>query len=95
MVFPALCWSVLDRAINLIYKTCLDDLVRQSEINYSRWKNLRHKKARLSTEKVEVLIKIHPRHALWVASSQFATECGQTSPAYDEANQTLPNENTG
>ena len=62
--------SMQDRAITLIYKTGLDDLVRQSEISYSRWKNLRHKKVRLSTEEVEVLVKIYPQYALWVASGQ-------------------------
>ncbi len=84
-----------DRAITLIYKTGLDDLVRQSEISYSRWKNLRHKKVRLSTEEVEVLVKIYPQYALWVASGQIAPECGQTSPEYEEANRNLTSQNAG
>ncbi|WP_374438027.1 hypothetical protein [Pseudomonas panipatensis] len=87
--------SMQDRAIALIYKTGLDDLVRQSEINYSRWKNLRHKKARFSTEEVEVLVKIYPQYALWIASGQVAPESGQTSPEYDEANANLSSQNAG
>ena len=87
--------SIQDRAITLIYKAGLDDLVRRSEINYSRWKNLRHKKARVSTEEVEVLVKLYPNYALWIASGQIAPECGQTSPDYDEANRNLPNQNAG
>jgi hypothetical protein len=87
--------SMQDRAITLIYKTGLDDLVRQSEISYSRWKNLRHKKVRLSTEEVEVLVKIYPQYALWVASGQIAPECGQTSPEYEEANRNLTSQNAG
>lgn len=87
--------SMQDRAITLIYKTGLDDLVRQSEISYSRWKNLRHKKVRLSTEEVEVLVKIYPQYALWVASGQTAPECGQTSPEYEEANRNLTSQNAG
>ncbi len=87
--------SMQDRAITLIYKTGLDDLVRQSEISYSRWKNLRHKKVRLSTEEVEVLVKIYPQYALWVASGQTAPECGQTSPEYEEANRNLISQNAG
>ncbi|WP_256665348.1 MULTISPECIES: hypothetical protein [Pseudomonas] len=87
--------SMQDRAITLIYKTGLDDLVRQSEISYSRWKNLRHKKVRLSTEEVEVLVKIYPQYALWVASGHTAPECGQTSPEYDEANRNLTSQNAG
>ncbi|EPD6593875.1 hypothetical protein [Pseudomonas aeruginosa] len=87
--------SMQDRAIALIYKTGLDDLVRKSEINYSRWKNLRHKKARLSTEEVEVLVKIYPQYALWIASGNIAPECGQTSPDYDEANRNLISQSAG
>ncbi|MFC2974083.1 hypothetical protein ACFOJE_17935 [Azotobacter bryophylli] len=87
--------SIQDRAIALIYKAGLDDLVRQSEINWSRWKNLRHKKARISTEEIEVLVKIYPRYALWLASGQIAPECGQTSPEYDEARSALPSQNAG
>lgn len=76
--------SIQDRAVALIYKTGLDDLVRQSTISYSRWKNLRHKRVRLSTEEVEVLVKIYPQYALWVVSGQVAPESGQISPDYDE-----------
>lgn len=81
--------------MTLIYKTGLDDLVRQSSISYSRWKNLRHKRVRLSTEEVEVLVKIYPQYALWVASGQIAPESGQTSPDYDEANQNISNQHAG
>lgn len=87
--------SMQDRAIALIYKAGLDDLVRKSEINYSRWKNLRHKKARLSTEEVEVLVKLYPQYALWVASGEIAPECGQVSPEYDEANRNLTSQGAG
>ncbi|MDF3863002.1 hypothetical protein P3W53_00910 [Pseudomonas denitrificans (nom. rej.)] len=87
--------SMQDRAVALIYKTGLDDLVRQSSISYSRWKNLRHKRVRLSTEEVEVLVKIYPQYALWVASGQIAPESGQTSPDYDAVNQNISNQHAG
>lgn len=79
----------------MIYKAGLDELVRQSDISWSRWKNLRHRKARISTEEVEVLVKLFPSYALWIASGQVAPEAGQTSPDYDEANRNLPNQNAG
>lgn len=78
--------SIQDRAIALIYKTGLDELVRQSDINYSRWKNLRHRKARLSTEEIEVLVRIYPQYALWIVSGRTIPESGQTSPEFDSAN---------
>lgn len=76
--------SMQDRAVALIYKTGLDDLVRQSSISYSRWKNLRHKRVRLSTEEVEVLVKIYPQYALWIVSGTTAPESGQVSPELDD-----------
>ncbi|WP_371040460.1 hypothetical protein, partial [Pseudomonas putida] len=77
--------SIQNRAIALIYMTGLDDLVRKSEISYSRWKNLRHKKARISTEEIEVLVQLYPQYALWLASGRTIPESGQTSPDIDEA----------
>lgn len=85
----------MERAIALIYKTGLDELVRQSDISYVRWKNLRHRKARMSTEEVEALVKIYPKYALWLASGETAPDCGQTSPEYDEANRNLTSQNAG
>lgn len=79
----------------MIYKAGLDELVRQSDITWSRWKNLRHRKARISTEEVEVLVKLFPSYALWIASGQVAPESGQTSPEYDQANSNLSNQNVG
>nr|WP_288255853.1 hypothetical protein [uncultured Pseudomonas sp.] len=73
----------------------LDKLVRQSDITWRRWKNLRHRKARISTEEVEVLVKLFPSYALWIASGQVAPEAGQTSPEYDQANSNLPNQSAG
>ncbi|MDF3933400.1 hypothetical protein [Pseudomonas citronellolis] len=87
--------SIQDRAIALIYKAGLDDLVRASEINYSRWKNIRHKTVRISSEELDVLVRVFPQYALWLASGQTAPECGQTSPEYDEANRNLTSQNVG
>lgn len=87
--------SIQDRAIALIYKAGLDELVRHSEITWSRWKNLRHRKARISTEEIEVLVKMFPGYALWIASGQVAPDSGQTSPEYDEAHSSLPSQNAG
>ncbi|MDV3439683.1 MULTISPECIES: hypothetical protein [Pseudomonadaceae] len=79
--------SIQERAIALIYKTGLDYLVRESEINYSRWKNLRHRKVRMSTEELEVLVRLYPHYGLWLATGKVAPEVGQTSPAHDDAHE--------
>ncbi|WP_312904201.1 hypothetical protein [Stutzerimonas nitrititolerans] len=86
---------IQDRAIALIYKAGLDELVRASEINYSRWKNIRHKTVRVSSEELDVLVRVFPQYALWLASGKVAPECGQTSPDYDEANRNLTSQNAG
>ncbi len=79
----------------MIYKAGLDELVRASEINYSRWKNIRHKTVRVSSEELDVLVRVFPQYALWLASGKVAPECGQTSPDYDEANRNLTSQNAG
>ena len=81
--------SIQDRAITLINKAGFDTLVRASEIGYTRWHGVKYKKARMSTEELEVLTKIYPRYALWVMTGNVAPEAGQTSPDYDEANTAL------
>jgi len=87
--------SMQERAITLIYKTGLDELVRKSPIGHARWKNVRHKTTRISSEELEVLVSLYPQYALWIASGEVAPECGQTSPDYDEANRNLTNQNAG
>lgn len=87
--------SIQDRAIALIYKKGLDDLVRESPINYARWKNVRHRTTRISSEELDALLKIYPRYAYWLASGKIAPEIGQTSPDYDEANEKLDEQNAG
>lgn len=87
--------SIQERAIALIYKTGLDELVRKSQIGHARWKNVRHKNTRISSEELDVLVSIYPQYALWLASGTMAPEAGQTSPEYDEANRNLTNQNAG
>lgn len=62
---------------------------------YERWKSVSKGAVRVSTEEIDVLVRIYPRYALWLASGQIAPESGQTSPAYDEAHSNLPTPNAG
>ncbi|POB02412.1 hypothetical protein C1949_13275 [Halopseudomonas oceani] len=87
--------SIQERAITLIYMTGLDELVRKSPIGHARWKNVRHKTTRISSEELDVLVAIYPQYALWLAGGKIAPECGQTSPEYDEANRNLTNHHAG
>lgn len=57
--------------------------------NYDRWRSVSKGAVRVSTEEIDVLVKIFPQYALWLASGQIAPEAGQTSPDYDEANAKL------
>lgn len=63
--------------------------------NYDRWRSVSKGAVRVSTEEIDVLVKIFPQYALWLASGQIAPEAGQTSPVYDEANKNLPNQSAG
>ena len=85
--------SIQERAITLLNMAGFDRLVRESEISYSRWHGVKYKKARMSTEELEVLNRIYPDYSLWIMTGNVAPEIGQTSPEYDEANKNLKGQN--
>lgn len=53
--------------------------------DYERWRSVSKGIVRVSTEEIDVLVRIYPQYALWLASGQIAPDCGQTSPEYEEA----------
>jgi hypothetical protein len=63
--------------------------------DYERWRNVSKGAVRVSADEIDVLVKIYPQYALWLASGKIAPEIGQTSPDYDEANQNLSSPNAG
>lgn len=63
--------------------------------DYERWRSVSKGIVRVSTEEIDVLVKIYPQYALWLASGQIAPEVGQTSPDYEEANRNLSQPNAG
>lgn len=63
--------------------------------DYERWRSVSKGIVRVSTEEIDVLVKIYPQYALWLASGQTAPEVGQTSPDYDEANRNLSQPHAG
>ena len=70
-------------------------LIKHSEIGLNRWHTVRFKDVRMSTEELEILVKLYPQYTMWLASGQIAPEIGQTSPDYDEANRNLSQSNAG
>ncbi|NLY16346.1 MAG: DNA-binding protein [Gammaproteobacteria bacterium] len=68
---------------------------KQTGIDRYRWGNIRNGKARLSDAEISAVAKLFPAYALWLISGEIAPEIGQTSPAYDEANQRLQDQNAG
>lgn len=77
--------SSADRARLLIKKI---GPKRASELGggrHDRWLSVSKGAVRVSTEEIDVLVRIYPQYALWLASGQIAPECGQTSPEYEEA----------
>ncbi len=61
--------------------------------DYERWRSVSKGIVRVSTEEIDVLVKIYAHYALWLASGQIAPKVGQTSPDYDEANRNLSRHN--
>ena len=85
--------SSADRARLLIKKTGPKRLSTLSGTEHSRWLNVSKGAVRVSTDEIDVLVKIFPKYALWLASGNIHPECGQTSPEYDEANSNLLKQN--
>lgn len=63
--------------------------------DYDRWKNISRGIIRIGADELEILEKAFPNYALWLISGKVAPEIGQTSPAYDEANQKLDSQHVG
>lgn len=87
--------SIQSRARTLIDKAGIDRLVRQGEISHSRWQSVRYKDIRMSTEELEILQAVFPQYRLWLISGEVMPESGQVSPAYDEADRNLSDQNAG
>lgn len=87
--------SSADRARSLIKTVGPKKLSQMSETDHSRWLNVSKGAVRVSTDELDVLVKIYPQYALWLASGQIVPEAGQTSPDYDEANRNLSQTNAG
>lgn len=84
-----------DRARLLIKMYGPKRISTESGTDHNRWKSLSKGAVRISTEEIDVLVKIYPQYALWLASGEIAPAAGQTSPAYDEANRNLSQPNAG
>ncbi len=85
-----------DRIRTLIDKAGLDVLAKKTDITGTRWRTVRYdSRTRISTNEVQELVSIFPSYALWLTTGNIAPEIGQTSPAYDEANEKLIEPNVG
>lgn len=74
-----------DRARLLIKMYGPKRISTESGTDHNRWKSLSKGAVRISTEEIDVLVKIYPQYALWLASGKVAPEAGQISPNYNAA----------
>lgn len=85
-----------ERIRTLIDIAGLDNLAKKTEIAGTRWRTVRYdKRTRISTQEMQALIALYPQYGLWLSTGNVAPEIGQTSPAYDEANEKLHGQNVG
>lgn len=73
-----------DRARVLIKMHGPKKISAESNTDHNRWKSLSKGVVRVSTEEIDILVKIYPQYALWLVNGQIAPEIGQTSPVYDQ-----------
>lgn len=85
-----------ERIRQLIDIAGIDNLTKQTEIPGTRWRTVRYdKRTRISTQEVQALLQLYPQYGMWLSLDRIAPEAGQTSPAYDEANKKLIEQNAG
>lgn len=68
---------------------------KQTGIDRYRWGNIRSGKVRVSSEDIDAVVSLFPNWAFWLTTGNIAPEIGQTSPAYDLANEKLQEPNAG
>jgi len=48
--------------------------------DYDRWRSISKGAIRVSTEEVDVLVKLYPQYALWLVTGNQTTEIEQLTP---------------
>lgn len=87
--------DMADRARHLLDLISLSELAEPNSSTYVRWQNIKRGRARFSTAEIEQLGTVLPAYRWWLLTGEVMPEVGQTSPAYDEANRKLHNQNVG
>lgn len=85
--------DITDRAMLLLGKISLSELAVTNSKEYVRWQNIKRGSARMAAIEVEQLGNAFPQYRYWLISGEVMPEAGQTSPAYDEANEKLDEPN--
>lgn len=87
--------DITDRAKLLLDLAKLEDLAKPNSKEYVRWQNIKRGRARFGALEIEELGKLMPSYRWWLMSGEVMPEVGQTSPAYDEANEKLTSQSAG
>lgn len=87
--------TINDRFLLLLGKCNVVELSKAGATDYVRWINIKRGRARIGADEIEIMGKQFPQYAYWLTTGEIAPEIGQTSPAYDEANQKLDSQHVG
>lgn len=85
--------TINDRFLLLIERCNIVELSKAGTTDYARWMNIKRGRARVGAEEIEILGNFFPQYRYWLISGEVMPEAGQTSPAYDEANEKLDEPN--
>lgn len=78
-----------DRFLLLLEMAKPSDLATPRTPEYDRWQNIKRGRARVGADEIEAISNLFPAYRWWLLTGEVRPEMGQTSPAYDEANQSL------
>lgn len=75
----------------------LPELEERTGISRYTWNNLKNpaRSREIKEEEILAIANVFPQYRWWLLTGEVMPEMGQTSPAYDEANSNLTDQNAG
>ena len=84
-----------DRALLLVESASLAELEKSGSSSYTRWQNIKRKRARIAAAEIEILGKVFPAYRWWLMTGEEMPEAGQVSPETENVRKSLQQTGTG
>lgn len=86
--------SLEDRALLLLENASLGELEKSGASSYTRWQNIKRKRARIAGAEIEILGKVFPCYRWWLMTGEEIPEIRQVSPESEKIRNSLQQRGT-